>query len=191
MVTAAPLRPRGVLCRLGRFARDHRGVAALEFALILPFMLLLYIGGGEISTALTISRKVTHVTSTVADLVAQAKTISDADIAAIMLAANAIMEPYDVGGIKIRVTLIKIDGAGVTTVAWSDANANYTALTAGAAIVIPASVKVNGTYLVSAEIHYPYTPTIGYNLTGTFDLNDQFYLSPRLSVDVKRPPNYQ
>jgi hypothetical protein len=44
---------------------------------------------------------------------------------------------------------------------------------------------------VAAEVHYPYEPEIGYAITGTFDLNDKFYLRPRLSNDVKRPPTYK
>jgi hypothetical protein len=48
-------------------------------------------------------------------------------------------------------------------------------------------VKVASTYLISAEVHYAYTPTIGYVMTGTFDLNDKFYLRPRLSDSITGP----
>lgn len=34
--------------QLRRFARDRSGVSALEFAIVLPFMLLLYIGSVEL-----------------------------------------------------------------------------------------------------------------------------------------------
>jgi hypothetical protein len=40
--------------------------------------------------------------------------------------------------------------------------------------------------LVTAEVHYTYTPTIGYIMTGNFDLHDKFYLRPRLVDCVKR-----
>ena len=59
-----------------RLAGDQRAVSAVEFALILPIMLLLLFGGVELGDALTIDRKVTHVTSTISDLVAQSKTIT-------------------------------------------------------------------------------------------------------------------
>jgi len=38
-----------------------------------------------------------------------------------------------------------------------------------------------------SEVHYPYTPTLGYVLTGTYDLTDKFYLRPRLSDKICRP----
>lgn len=181
---------RGIFRRMLRMARDVRGVAAVEFAMILPLMLVIYIGGNEFGHALTISRKVTHVASTVADLVAQAKSVSNSDVTSIMTIADAMMEPHSSSTLSIRITLIAIDEDGEATVAWSKANANTTALTAGADIVIPDSVKVPSTYLVNAEVHYPYTPRLGYVLTGSLDLEDEFYLSPRLSDDVKNPPNY-
>ena len=39
---------------LRRFARDRDAVAAMEFAIVLPIMLLLYIGGVELGDGLQI-----------------------------------------------------------------------------------------------------------------------------------------
>ena len=57
--------------RLSGCAHDERGVSAVEFALLLPLMVTLYLGGVEVSQGLTIDRKVTLVARTVADLAAQ------------------------------------------------------------------------------------------------------------------------
>jgi Flp pilus assembly protein TadG len=174
---------------LFRLASDRRGVSAVEFALILPLMMTLYLGGNELSHALTIARKVTHVTSSLGDLITQSKTITDADMANILNAATAVMTPYPTGLLlKIKVSGIDIDATGKATVAWSDAQ-NDTALTVGAVVTnLPAAVKTPSTFIVTAEVHYAYTPAIGYVLTGTFDLKDQFYLRPRLSDCISRPP---
>ena len=50
---------------------DNRGVAAVEFALILPLMLVLYIGTAELTTGLMANRKMTVVARALSDLVAQ------------------------------------------------------------------------------------------------------------------------
>ncbi len=171
--------------------RDRRGVSAVEFALILPVMLTLYLGGVELSDALIIQRKVTHVTSSLGDLVTQAKSISDNDMSNILDAAASVMTPYSTGSLlKIRISQIKIDGNGKATVTWSDAR-NDTPLTKGATITgLPAAVAQANTYIVTAEVHYSYTPTIGYLMTGSFDLNDEFYLRPRLTDCISRGTTY-
>ncbi|MAC38359.1 MAG: pilus assembly protein TadE, partial [Oceanicaulis sp.] len=57
--------------RLHRFWRDCRGLSAVEFALIAPVMILLYLGAVDLSLVLSIDRKVTSAASALADLVAQ------------------------------------------------------------------------------------------------------------------------
>ena len=55
----------------GRLTRDDRGVAAVEFALILPLMLTLYLGCAELSQGLIATRKSTNVAIALSDLVAE------------------------------------------------------------------------------------------------------------------------
>lgn len=177
---------RPSLRRLGeRFRRDRRGVSAVEFALILPIMLAVYFGGFEVSEGVTIKRKVTHVTSSLGDLVAQARTISNADMTNILNAASAVMNPYPVTTLKIVVTGVAIDSKGKATVSWSDGR-NMTAHSKGAAISVPAGIADPSSFLVMTEVYYTYQPKIGYVLTGSITFEDKAYLRPRLDNDVKR-----
>jgi Flp pilus assembly protein TadG len=171
-----------------RMAGDTRGVSAVEFALILPIMLTLYITGNELSHALTLSRKVTHVTSTVGDLVTQAKTISAADMTSILNVAASLMTPYSTTPLKIVVSGITIDSSNVARVTWSSA-LNEVPLVVNKVVtsMLPATVKAPSTFLITAQVHYLYTPSIGYNITGSFDLHDQFYLRPRYSDTITGP----
>jgi Flp pilus assembly protein TadG len=171
--------------RAAAFGSDRRGVSAVEFALILPLMVTLYLGGIQISDALTISRKVTHVASTLGDLVTQAKNITNSDMSNIFDASAAVLAPYAASTLQMKVTSIKIDSTGKATVVWSDAR-NDTALAKNSVVTLPAGVTQNSTWIVTAEVHYPYAPWIGYVLTGTYDLHDQFYLRPRLTDEVTR-----
>src|SRR5262245_44457481 len=66
--------------RLQRLAHDQRGVSAVEFAMLLPLMLTLYLGAVEISQAVAVDRKVTLAARSVADLVAQVTTVNNADV---------------------------------------------------------------------------------------------------------------
>lgn len=183
---------RTPLCRpFRRIAKDSRGVSAVEFALILPVMLTIYLGGNELSHALTIARKVTHVTSSLGDLVTQTKALNDTDMNKIFDAARAIMTPYATTSdlFRIKISSIRIDANSKAWVDWSRALQD-TPLTKGAPFNgLPAGVLVPNTYVVTAEVHYSYTPLLGYQMTGTFDLKDQFYLRPRLTPCVSMAPD--
>jgi Flp pilus assembly protein TadG len=182
LVKQMRVRLRGVVEGLGG---DCAGVAAVEFALLLPLMLTLYFGSVEFGDALTIDRKVTHVTSSLADLVTQAKTISNTDMQNILDATASIITPYDDDLLRIKVSGVSIDQNGTAKVMWSDAR-NDTPLAVNSIITLPNAVNDPNTFIVTAEVHYTFTPRIGYLITGSLDLHDQFYLRPRLTSDVKR-----
>jgi len=79
--------------RLRRFARETRGAAAVEFALVTPLMLSLYFGMVELSTGVAMDRKVTMVSHTLSDLIGQATAVDDTDISNVFNAASSIMTP--------------------------------------------------------------------------------------------------
>ena len=58
---------RSAAARLPRFKSDENAVAAVEFALILPLLIVLYIGTAELTQAISVNRKVTHLASSLAD----------------------------------------------------------------------------------------------------------------------------
>jgi Flp pilus assembly protein TadG len=177
----------GVIGRFRQFAADRRAVSALEFALILPILLSLYFGTVELGEALTIKRKVTHVTSSVGDLVTQSKTITSADMSNFFDAAESIIVPYNVNNLKMTVSAIKIDANGDAKVKWSRTR-NGTALTKDDPYLnLPAGVNQADTFLITAKVSYDYTPMIGYLLTGSFTFEDQFYLRPRQGNEIAEP----
>jgi Flp pilus assembly protein TadG len=147
-------------------------------------LLLLYFGGVEVSDVLTVKRKVTHVTSSLGDLVTQTKSVTAAEMDDILEASSSIMAPYPETKLKIKVTGVQIDSKGKATVAWSDAK-NDTPYTKGASFTLPSGVGEANGFIVTAEVKYAYTPTIGYALTGTISLSDQFWLRPRYGGAVE------
>ena len=171
--------------RLGRLPRDQRGIAAVEFALLLPLMLTLYLGTVEVSQGISADRKVTMTARTVADLVSQTTTINNAGMNDILAASTAVMYPFSTNNLKVTVTAVNIDANGKATVTWSDSY-NGTARAVGSTITLPAALVVNSSSLVWSEVQYIYTPTIGYVITGSLTLKDQLYMSPRLSNSIAR-----
>ena len=103
-----------------RLRRAESGAAAVEFALILPVMLLVYIGTVEASALISMDRKVQSVAGSVGDLVARAdETITAAQMQDYFTAASGIMAPYPAYEVVQVVTAIAVDADGGTSVKWS------------------------------------------------------------------------
>ena len=173
--------------RLVRLGRDQRGVAAVEFAMLLPLMITLYLGAVEISQAVGIDRKVTLTTRTVADLASQVSSISNTDMTNMLNASSSVIVPYDASKLKVTVSRVDIDANGTAKVVWSD-TLGGTKRAAGSTVTLPGALNVANTSLIWSETAYSYTPTIGYVVTGTLNLSDQLYMRPRLSDQVQRVP---
>jgi len=171
--------------RFRGLAGDQRGVSAVEFAMLLPLMLTLYLGTVEVSQGISADRKVTLTARTVADLVAQVTSINNADMTNALNAAAAVMAPYPVTNLKVVVSSITIDSNGNATVDWSDAM-NGTPRSKGSSVTVPAALAVPNSSLIWGEVQYSYKPTIGYVVSGTLTLKDQIYMRPRLSDSVAR-----
>jgi Flp pilus assembly protein TadG len=176
---------REAIVRVRGLASDERGVSAVEFAMLLPLMLTLYLGTVEISQGIGADRKVTLTARTVADLVAQVSSMSNSDMTNSLNAASAVMAPFPVGKLKVVVTSVSIDSTGKATVDWSD-TLNGTARSKGSTITLPTALVVNNSSLIWSEVQYSYTPVIGYVISGTLTLKDQIYMRPRLSDKVTR-----
>ena len=164
---------------LRRFGRDRRGVAAVEFALVLPVMLTFYFGVAEVANALMVNRKVTALNRTLADLTAQAGSITDSDMNSIFDAAQTVMMPYTEVQPGMVVASIVIDDTGRARVCWSSQR-NGTALGRGTAVTIPAEMRIPSTSLIMARTTYRFTPVIGHLITGAITLGDRpLYMRPR------------
>lgn len=173
---------------LRRFHRANSGVAALEFALILPVMLVLYLGGIEVTDGLVLKRKVSHTASAIGDLVAQDTAIANAaEMQDIFSAGAAILAPYATSRLKVSVVAITMDSSKKATVSWSQAFNGGSCAPKGSSVSVPANLQSANGFLVRVTTEYPYTPDFGYVLTGTITLKEQFYQTPRSGKAITGP----
>ena len=171
--------------RISSLRHDQRGVSAVEFAMLLPLMVTLYLGAVEISQGVGINRKVTLTARTVADLASQVSSINNSDMTNLLNAAASVVAPYSSSQLKVTVSAVSIDGTGVAKVTWSD-TLNGTKRAVGSTVTLPTALNVANSQLIWAETSYNYVPTIGYVITGALNLTDQIYMRPRLSDTVTR-----
>jgi Flp pilus assembly protein TadG len=166
---------------------DRRGVAAVEFAFVMPVLITLYFGAIEVSNAVMADRKVTNITSTVADLVAQTKTVNDDELQDIFTAASAILVPYTTDGLVVILSSVVIDADGNATVDWSEAGPNGgTPRATGSPVTLPDGLAVPNTSLILAEVSYQYVSFLTHFITNGLSLSDTFYLRPRVTDKVNK-----
>lgn len=171
--------------------RDRRAVAAVEFALLLPVLVTLFIGSNEISQALSVFRKVGHTSSALGDLVAQTdSSLSVSDLTDILAASSATMAPYSASNANLVVAAVKYTTAKGFRVCWSRAQ-NDTAWTVGAApsVTVPSGLVSDGEEVIVTRVKYTYTSPFSTIMTdiwgsGSITLSDVSFFRPRVSTSV-------
>src|SRR5215468_7537016 len=107
-------------CR--RYAADRRGSSAVEFALLLPFMLTIYFGSTQVTDMVSADRQTALVADTVANIAAQYSSVVSNDVSGFLTAANYVMKPYNQNNLKVTVSSVLIDSSGNATVDCSATN---------------------------------------------------------------------
>jgi Flp pilus assembly protein TadG len=165
---------------------DRRGLAAVEFAFILPVMMVMLFGTVEFSSAIAIDRKVTLMARTLSDLTSQATTVANSDLTNFFAAATGIMTPYPTATLSSTITELYIDPSTLKAkVEWSQGSAP---LTVGSFVTVPSTLAIAGTYLIYSQVSYNYLPTVGYVLAKTgITMSDSAFTRPRQSTCVYYP----
>lgn len=79
-------------------ADDRRGVLPVEFALVLPVLILLLIGGADVTWLYIANNKVQRAAAVIADLTARTNSIHRSDVDDLFEAAREVAAPLDFAG---------------------------------------------------------------------------------------------
>jgi Flp pilus assembly protein TadG len=185
------------------FAKDNRGVSAIEFALVAPILLLAYLGLADLTLGMMVSRRASHLAATIGDLAAQSETLSAANVTDLWAIANSMMKPFPTSAtpsqpkalLKIRITSVTMKTTGSTTapvVNWS-ATSSWTKLTASDPEIksITTTQIASGESLIVTDVAYTYDSPIKLNVyefvkDGSIFKNT-FYHHPRNGAAVACP----
>jgi len=180
-----------------RFAASTHGVAAIEFAMIMPVLLLLFLGSFDAANAIAVYMKVRSATYALAAITNQYglgtnDEISTTTMTAITNAAGAILAPYSSTPITLVISQLEATSNTQATVSWSYSPTTGSALTQGAAFTgLPTNLASNSCggsypcYLIYAQVSYSFTPAFGSFLTGPITLSDSLYATPRSSTCIQ------
>ena len=183
-VTPQRLRARALVAAL---LKNTSAIAAVEFAMILPILLVLFFGTVEIGTGVAVYRKVTLMAHTLSDLTSQSVEVQDADLLNFFNASTGVMSPYSAGPISQTITEIWVNPSGQAFVQWSQGSAP---LTVGNSFSnLPPNLAVANTYVIFSQVTYLYTPVVGYVMSKNgITLSDFAYTRPRQFACVLYDP---
>lgn len=162
-----------------RFTAATQGVAAIEFAMILPVLALIFLATFDGGRAIAAYMKMRAATYALASITNQYAKIQATDMTSILGATSVVMAPYTSGTPAVKISQIKINNSGVASVEWSAAQGT-TARTVPSSITPPSAMIVNNSYLILAEVSYTYQPLFGYFNSGSgITFSDSLYVTPR------------
>lgn len=184
-----PEQRRGCLAGLarlaGRFTRDRRGVAAVEFGFIAPVLLFLLIGAVEITRAVAIDRRLSVATNMVADLVAREEKLTQNDVNAIYDVVERVMAPYDTAQLKMSLIPVKSSPTDANKVVVYPETTNRPSLHGAAQpakcqkYTLPTGLLSTGDSLIVVEASYSFSPMLMGYVMGASEWKEKAYAKPR------------
>lgn len=178
---AAALRAAGSLAagRLNALRASDAGVAAVEFALVLPIMVTLLLSMSEVTAAVNVDRKLTLLSRSLADLSSRDKETNSSTLDDVFRAASVIMQPFDASKMQMTISNMEVTKTGNNFTAkavWSCARGTNAAIRPSTTTYtdVPLGFQ-NATdtaksYYMQIDVKLPYTPIFGKAITGTINL---------------------
>ncbi|MDX2308902.1 MAG: TadE/TadG family type IV pilus assembly protein [Hyphomicrobium sp.] len=172
----------------GSLHRDRRGVAAVEFGIIAPVLLVMLVGVVEVTRAVSIDRRFGQVTSMVADLVAREENMTAANLNAIYGIVEHIMGVWGTSGLKLQIIPVKANPTNKdirlvyarTTNRPSYGGASQLAYCASYT-KLDADMLAAGTSVIVVEAEYTYKPLLIDSIFPEQTWYDRATLAPRNS----------
>ncbi|MDZ7629157.1 MAG: TadE/TadG family type IV pilus assembly protein [Parvularculaceae bacterium] len=172
------------------FARDRSGLAAVEFALILPIMVVIFFGMLEASDLFTVNRRLANAANSLVDLAAHEPTVTNGQIDDMIVGVTKILEPTDTSTVVMRVVSVT-KGASVNDpplVHWSRDQSGAAPYAAGETYTgLDDNLALNpNSSLIVVEIEYTYQSAFsGEVFTVPFEFEHKSKRWPRKSTEVQ------
>jgi len=172
--------------RFFHFGRDRTGTAGIEFAIVLPIMLLLSLVALEITLAIMASMSLTNAAESIADIVAQQNSAgwSASNVCA---AGQKSMTPLSGTPLQVAIASVTNSGGSAPTVNWQDTSCGSATSMSNAASLAAPLIPDSGDSVIVVQATYAYTPPIKYLFTSTINMTQTSFQRPRNGSSVPAP----
>lgn len=170
-------------------ARCERGVTMVEFALVVPLLLAMFMGSVEVTRFILLNQKLSKTADTMADIATQGTTISRTEIDQMVAATQDLMVPYTFGVTDAVVfTSVQKTGTNPSTVAWqypdpaSKGKTSRVGSTGGNATISSSIIMQDKDNVIVAEVFYSYTPLLPLSVVPAQLIYKSAIFKPRLGT---------
>lgn len=191
---------RSLICvirysRRSRLAHCESGIALLEFAMVLPVLLLLLFGTYEVHRYVTVNQKLETAAFQLLDMVTNTQSISATRLDGLMSSVNVMIAPYTSEDMRVIVTSIRQPDGGSPTTLWQRSlPAGSPGSTVSNGTGMPAHVPltlVDRDQVITIEILFRYKSVLGLEVSDAFLDSESIYKlaisRPRYGSLVEEP----
>lgn len=171
--------------RLREILRQDNGVALIEFMLILPIFMMIFLAMAYFTDIIIVRNKVSSAADGVASLSVMYSNIKNDDMAAIMKAGEALLAPMDTNASILLVSVGPNEDKSGHKVLWSEGH-NISAPAIGSPYTFPSSAGVSLSSEMDKSIHVVTVSTQNGSFIGEIINN-----TPLSSFDVPASISYQ
>lgn len=166
-------------------AKSRSGAALVEFAFVLPVMVLMFFGTFEVTNYIRTTEKVSNAAQTYANLIAtMSSTITTSNLTDFCKGAQYVLSPFSTANFSAYAASLSSSDGATWTQAWHDTShcggsgGSFNGSTAGGSGITPTGV---GDSVIVVRGAYTYQPPIVYLFPGSKSISQTAYSRPRVN----------
>ncbi|MGI9392909.1 MAG: TadE/TadG family type IV pilus assembly protein [Parvibaculales bacterium] len=168
-----------------------KGIAAVEFALIAPILLVIFLGLVDIVQLLRMNYRLARVAETGADITSRCMSVNNSYMAMIMDAARAGAAPINLRAVALTISVLEMQANNTKgKIVWSRKTGTGSGRMVGEELdILPTSTAISdGDHIVFAEAEYVYQGLLSSFFMGDVTLNETALFFPRFSDTISHNP---
>lgn len=135
-----------------RFVKDRRGVGAVEFAILFPILLALYVTSFELTIGYNTYKRASSASATINDLISKTSSVDKTYLKNMQNVAAAVFAPYSTNGLKLKISGVTIDKQKQAKIAWSWDENDQRPYAVGSAVAVPTRLLIENSFLIHVEL---------------------------------------
>lgn len=181
--------------------KNRSGIAAVEFALVLPLLLIMWFGMEQFSEYATADAKTLMAAQSVSDMVAQIGSWQTGQFNDIVSAATQIMAPLPTSNVlTVDVVGVGYDANNAPTLSsqfggWRCTSSGGPAADATVPLSLANGLGVNGQTIIMVTVKYAFVPSMTFDMLGSSvlgalgaqTLSERAFNRPRLGLQIAKP----